>query len=149
MPMTAEPPKTTDADRLFGEIAVRLFMLTRRDLDRGLRAQDQAREQGGTAALGEVLVGLGLMTEAQVAAVLRAQEIYDEKSVETLYGRLAVKNKFLTQAELDKALDVHERTGRRLRIGEVLVKKGYLTWEQHESLLRAQERLLAGIAKKR
>lgn len=135
----------TNAEYLFGELAVRLFLLTRKDLDRGLRAQREAREAGGDPSLGEVLVGLSLLTEEQVATILRAQAIYDDKSVETLYGRIAIKNGFLTQSNLDSALKTHERLQRRLRIGEVLVKKGYLTWEQHEAILRAQERILNGI----
>ena len=132
------------ADRLFGEIAVRLFMTTRRDVDRGLRAQREARAAGGTATLGEVLLGLQLLTEDQVKLILKAQTVHDERSIETLYGRLAVKNGFLSAANLETALKVQERTGRRLRIGEVLVKKGFLSWEQHETLLRAQERILDG-----
>ena len=44
---------------------------------------------------------------------------------------------------------IQERTGRRLRVGEVLVKKSMITWEQHESILRAQERILRGIEESR
>lgn len=142
--MTIEQPNT-DHSRLFGEIAVRLFFLSRRDLDRGLRAQREARNAGSDPTLGEVLEGLGIMTQEQVQAVLSAQQVYDDKNIETLYGRIAVKNRFITQSDLEEALRVQERTGRRLRIGEVLVKKAYMTWEQHEAVLRAQERILAGV----
>ena len=31
----------------------------------------------------------------------------------------------------------------------MLVKKSYMTWEQHEAILAAQERILAGLARKR
>ncbi|MGE0712185.1 MAG: hypothetical protein AB7N76_29860 [Planctomycetota bacterium] len=147
--MTLEPYRVSDAERLFGELAVRLFMTTRRDLSRALKAQREAREAGGTPTIGEVMVGLEMITEKQVQAVLRAQEVYDEQSVETLYGKLAVKNNFITQSDLEAALKVQNRTGGRLRIGEVLVKKSYMTWEQHEAILAAQERILAGIQKKR
>ena len=144
------PAEHADPSRLFGEIAVRLFMLSRRDLDRGLRAQREARNAGGDPSLGEVLTGLEILTSEQVEAVLSAQAVYDDKNVESLYGKIAVKNRFITQADLDEALRVQERTGRRLRIGEVLVKKSSLTWEQHEAVLRAQERILQGVeAKKR
>ena len=144
------PAEHADPSRLFGEIAVRLFMLSRRDLDRGLRAQREARNAGGDPSMGEVLTGLEILTSEQVEAVLSAQAVYDDKNVESLYGKIAVKNRFITQADLDEALRVQERTGRRLRIGEVLVKKSYLTWEQHEAVLRAQERILQGVeAKKR
>jgi hypothetical protein len=143
MLLVTEPD--VNADRLFGEIAVRLFMTTRRDVERALRAQREAREAGGAPTIGEVMVGLDLLNQQQVQAVLRAQQIYDETSVETLYGKLALKNGFIQQKDLDLALKVQHRTGNRLRIGEVLVKKGFLTWDQHESLLRAQERILAGV----
>jgi hypothetical protein len=139
------PRLGTDPDRLFGEVAVRLFLLTRRDLDRGLLAQKKARDAGGTPNLGEVLEGLGLLGADQVAAVLRAQQIYDENNVETLYGRLAIKNGFVTEKDIEVAVKIQQRVGQRLRIGEILVKKSYMTWEQHESILRAQERILMGI----
>jgi hypothetical protein len=135
------------ADRLFGEIAVRLFMSTRRDVDKALKAQNEARAVGAEPSIGEVMVGLEVLSEIQVKAILKAQEVYDDRSVETLYGNLAVKNNFITKSDLQVALKIQARTGRRLRIGEVLVKKSFVTWEQHEALLRAQERILAGIDK--
>jgi len=147
--MTADRERGQDAEYLFGELAVRLFMITRRDLDRVLKAQAEARNAGGNPSLGEVCEGLELLSPQQVEAVLRAQEIYDPNSVETLYGRLAVKNRFVTQDDLDLALKIQERTGRRLRVGEVLVKKSMISWEQHESVLRAQERILRGIEESR
>lgn len=139
------PAGPAGADRLFGEIAVRLFMTTRRDLERGLRAQREARELGADPTLGEVLIGLDVLTADQVQTILRAQAVYDDRSVEVLYGQLAVKNGFISPSALDVALKVQRRTGSRLRIGEILVKKAFITWEQHEALLRAQERVLKGL----
>ena len=130
------------ADQLFGEIAVRLFFCTRRDLDRGLKAQLEAREAGSEPPIGEVLKALGVLNADQVEAVLRAQDVYDASNVETLYGRIAIRNKFIRPADLEDAMKVQQRTGRRLRMGEILVKRGYINWEQHESILRLQERLL-------
>jgi hypothetical protein len=146
-------PGSTDlpsgAEHLFGELAVRLFMTTRRDLDRALKVQLEAREAGGDPSLGEVMVGLEILTEQQVRAILRAQEIYDDRTVEAFYGKLAVRNDFVSQGDLEAALKIQERTGRRLRIGEILVKKGYISWDQHESLLRAQERILTQLDEKK
>jgi len=144
--MTIEKDTTpAGADRLFGEIAVRLFMTTRRDVEQALKAQREAREAGSDPTLGEVMVGLDLLEADQVATVLRAQAIYDDRTIETLYGQLAVKNGFVSAADLELALTIQRRTGSRLRIGEVLVKKGFITWEQHEALLRTQERVLQGL----
>jgi hypothetical protein len=137
------------ADQLFGEIALRLFFCARRDLDRALKAQVEAREAGSEPTIGEVLRGLGILTKEQVEAVLRAQELYDEKSVETLYGRIAIKNRFITPAALEDAMTVHDRVGGRLRVGEILVKRGHISWEQHDSILRLQERLLRQIERKK
>lgn len=130
------------ADQLFGEIAVRLFFCTRRDLERGLKAQHEAREAGSDPQIGEVLRALGVLNGDQVEAVLRAQGVFDGTTVETLYGRIAIRNKFIRPADLEDAMKVQQKTGRRLRMGEILVKRGHLTWEQHESILRLQERLL-------
>jgi len=147
--MTTEThPERSEADRLFGEIAVRLFMTTRRNVSRALKAQRAARDEGGTPSIGEVMVGLEMLSETQVKAVLKAQEVYDEQTVETLYGRIAVKNGFITQSDLEAALKVQNRVHRRLRVGEILVKKSFMTWEQHESILAAQERVLTQIQKR-
>jgi triphosphoribosyl-dephospho-CoA synthetase len=152
MPVMTMDDRTSDythGDRLFGEIAVRLFMASRKDVDRAVKAQFEARGVGALPNLGEVMIGLEILSENQVKAILKAQEHYDERTVETLYGNLAVKNNFVTKADLEAALRIQERTGRRLRIGEVLVKKGFVTWEQHEALLRAQERILMGIKQRK
>src|SRR5687767_1755498 len=139
----------SQADQLFGEIAVRLFFCTRRDLDRGLKAQAEAREAGSEPAIGEILRALGVLNQDQVEAVLRAQGVFDTTNVETLYGRIALKNKFIRPADLEDATKVQQRTGRRLRMGEILVKRGHITWEQHESILRLQERLLRQLEAKK
>lgn len=133
------------AEQLFGEICVRLFFCTRKDLDRALSAQLKAREAGSEPSIGEVMKGLGLLTADQVTAALKAQAVYDAKDVETLYGRIAIKNRFIRPADLEDAMKVQQRTNRRLRMGEILVKRGYLTWEQHEAILRAQERILTQL----
>src|SRR5206468_1976781 len=100
------------ADQLFGEIAVRLFFCTRRDLDKGLKAQLEAREAGSDPPIGEVLRALGLLKQEQIEAVLRAQDVYDVNNVETLYGRIALRNKFIKPADLEDATKVQQRTGR-------------------------------------
>src|SRR5262245_36963397 len=102
------------ADQLFGEIAVRLFFCTRRDLERGLKAQQEAREAGSDPPIGEILRALGIVNQDQVDAVLRAQNVYDAGNVETLYGRIALRNKFIRPADLEDAMKVQQRTGRRL-----------------------------------
>ncbi len=140
-------PAGSAADELFGEIAIRLFFCTRRDLDRGLKAQHEAREAGSDPRIGEVLKALGILNTDQVEAVLKAQEVFDVQNVETLYGRIAIRNRFIRPVDLEDAVKVQHRTGRRLRVGEILVKRGHLTWEQHESILRAQERLLRQMEK--
>jgi hypothetical protein len=137
------------ADQLFGEIAIRLFFCTRRDLDRSLRAQAEAREAGSDPPLGEILRALGVLNQEQVDTVLKTQEVFDVTNVETLYGRIALRNRFIRPADLEDANKVQAKTGRRLRMGEILVKRGYITWEQHESILRLQERLLRQMEKKK
>ena len=137
------------ADQLFGEIALRLFFCTRKDLDRALHAQNEAREAGSDPPIGELMRGLGILTAQQVDAVLRAQDVFDANNVETLYGRIALRNRFIKPADLEDAMKIQARTGRRLRMGEILVKRGHLTWNQHESILRLQERLLHQMESKK
>ncbi|MBL4846343.1 MAG: hypothetical protein JKY65_12515 [Planctomycetes bacterium] len=144
-----EIKQRSEADRLFGEIAVRLFMTTRRNVTKALKAQAHARGEGGTPSVGEVMVALEMLSERQVRAILKAQEVYDEQTVETLYGRIAIKNGFITQSDLEAALKIQNRVSRRLRIGEILVKKSFMTWDQHEAILATQERILAEIKRKK
>jgi len=136
------------AEALFGEIALRLFFCTRMDLDRALRAQAAARETGSNPSIGEIMRALGALTADQVTAVVQAQGEYDDVTIEGLYGRIAIKNRFIEPKDLEAALAVQVRMGRRLRLGEILVKKGMLSWDQHESILRAQERMLKNRAER-
>lgn len=137
------------AEHLFGEIALRFFFCSRRDLDRALRAQLAARESGMSPTVGDMLVAQGVLTPDQVDAVMRVQSLVDEKGPETLYGRIALKNRMVSPEQIEVAIAHQQRTGSLLRLGEILVKKGFVTWEQHEAVLRVQRRLDRLLEKKR
>jgi twitching motility protein PilT len=68
---------------------------------------------------------------------------------DALLGRIAVHTKLLTPAQLEEATDEQGRSGGRLRLGEILVEKGFVSAAQLQKLLVAQKQVLAKQAAKR
>ena len=64
-------------------------------------------------------------------------------SNEHLLGRIAVHTKLITPEQLNEATREQGRTGGRIRLGEILVAKGFVTPAKLEKLLAAQKRLVA------
>lgn len=57
------------------------------------------------------------------------------------FGRVAIRLGFITQTQLDEAMKVQAasaKAGLRKRLGEILIKKGYLTTEQFQKVLKGQ-----------
>jgi twitching motility protein PilT len=70
-------------------------------------------------------------------------------SNEHLLGRMAVHTKLITPEQLNEATREQGRTGGRIRLGEILVAKGFITPRKLEKLLAAQKQLLAKRAAER
>jgi type IV pilus assembly protein PilB len=85
--------------------------------------------------LGKLLVDEGLINEAQLEAALAAQQA---ASAYKPLGRLLVEAKLLTRRQLNLVL---ERSDKRLRLGEVLVRGGSITREQLQRGLEEQQRM--------
>ena len=68
---------------------------------------------------------------------------------DALLGRIAVHTKLLTPDQLVEATEEQTRSGGRLRLGEILVQKGFITSAQLQKLLVAQKQVLAKQAAKR
>jgi twitching motility protein PilT len=64
-------------------------------------------------------------------------------SNEHLLGRIALHTKLITQEQLEEATREQGRTGGRVRLGEILVAKGFVKPSQLERLLAAQKQILA------
>lgn len=55
-------------------------------------------------------------------------------------GDLLLASKLITQAQLTECLDIHAQHGRRRRLGDILVRKGFLSFEDLADMLKMQAR---------
>ena len=53
---------------------------------------------------------------------------------------LLLESKLITAEQLSKCLEIHAQLGRRRRLGEILVKKGFLEFESLAEILKTQAR---------
>ena len=83
--------------------------------------------------LGELLVAEGLITQRQLDAALTEQTSRPDY---TPLGRVLVERRLLTPKQLTLML---ERSGRRPRLGDVLVRNGSITAEKLEAALQMQK----------
>lgn len=55
-------------------------------------------------------------------------------------GDLLLASKLITPAQLMECLDIHAQHGRRRRLGDILVRKGFLSFEDLAEILKTQAR---------
>ena len=55
-------------------------------------------------------------------------------------GDLLLESKLITAQQLSQCLEIHAEQGRRRRLGEILVRKGFLEFESLAELLKKQAR---------
>ena len=132
---------------LLGRLAVQRGFLSQEDLDVALQTQT---DRGGGPALGELLIELGLISRRQLDGLMAQQKdnlqspspYTEERTVgEDLLGRRAIEAGLLTQDQLAEGLRLHglsQRAGEPKRLGEILVERGYLTFDQVWQLLGDQ-----------
>ncbi|HEY3384658.1 MAG TPA: ATPase, T2SS/T4P/T4SS family [Vicinamibacterales bacterium] len=87
------------------------------------------------ARLGRLLIKEGLITEEQLDSALSAQAGSPDY---VPLGRILVERKLVTQRQLSLVL---ERSEKRLRLGEVLVRSGAISEERLQQALVQQQRL--------
>jgi hypothetical protein len=135
--------------RPLGELLVERLLLTADELDAALAEQ---RRSG--RLLGQVLVEWNFISPEQLTCVLAEQYGIDLEvhpavgpaqpvpaaapgtSTPRPLGRLLLEKGVVTQTELDSALEVQRKSGRRL--GEILVEAGSLSWTTVAATLAEQ-----------
>ena len=123
--------------RPLGELLVERGALDRHELDYWLKEQ---RLSG--LLLGELLVRHRVVSPMEVAAALAVQRGADnlangiENGGHQQLGRILVERDLLTESGLQRVLLEQQRTGDTL--GEVLVRRGYVSPEQIEEMLAEQ-----------
>ena len=124
---------------LFGSVAVRAGLCTREQVGECLGLQEQYREAGKRVPrLGELLASRGYLSVEQVKAILTGEVTEPGKR----FGEICATLRFCTVEQVKDALEEQSRLDSleegHKRLGEILLKKGYLKSEQLPPILQAQ-----------
>jgi CheY-specific phosphatase CheX len=111
--------------RFFGQYLLEKGRITSQQLLDALECQKEI-----TAAIGVMALERGLLTTEQIKQVVQQQKKTNQR-----FGEIAVASGFLTQAHLNELLDGQD-TSHRVRLGDALVSKGYITLETLEKELK-------------
>ena len=137
------------ADSLFGQIALRLNIITKEKLQEALEVQRYAKSH---KPLGVVLMEMGLVTQKDLGKIVEAQQqmlaqaSMRHKAVkeDNLFGKVAIRMGFCTEEQLSECLALQEQLPKErfMRLGDILVIKGYLTVEQVKKITDTQKGLI-------
>ena len=137
------------ADSLFGQIALRLNIITKQQLGEALELQRCAKSQ---KPLGVLLMELQFVTQKDLDRILEAQKALAaqaatrQKAVreDNLFGKVAIRLNFTTEERLAECLSMQEQLpkDRFMRLGDIMVIKGYLTVEQVKKIIDTQKGLI-------
>jgi serine/threonine protein kinase/Tfp pilus assembly protein PilF len=139
---------TTHSDFLIGRIA----------LERGLVSVDQLAEclsdqrAPDSAPLGSIMLRKGLIKQSDLDALIEEQkrrladalELTDPKLEDALLGRLLIKQGLVKEAQLYECLrasaEIGEQGQKSPRLGELLVRKGFLSTDAVDRILLAPKK---------
>ncbi len=138
-----------DTDILFGRLAVNNHMVTQDHINRCLQIQNEQDEQ--KVPLGQLLVEHNYLTIGQLHWLIENQTTLLNKPgpeaprspEEALFGKLAVSQNFISWDQL--ALCIREKSNLarlkiNFRLGEIMIKKGFMTADQVKVILEAQKK---------
>ena len=147
--MANDDKRQKRADGLFGQIAVRLGILTKQQLQEALELQ---RFAVGHKPLGVLLMELNYVKEADLARIIEAQkEMLTDASVrqkavreDNLFGKVAIRLSCCKEEHLQECLALQEQLPKErfMRLGDIMVIKGYLTVEQVKKITDTQKGLI-------
>src|ERR1043166_3181295 len=141
---------TTQSDFLIGRLA----------LERGLLSVEQLAEclgdqrGAGAATLGAIMLRRGLIKQGDLDALLSDQkkrlgaalELSDPKLEDALRGRLLIRQGLVKEAQLYECLHAQAEAGesgqKSPRLGEILVRKGFLSTDAALSLSMRKDTLV-------
>lgn len=134
------------ADSLFGQIAMKLGLVTQKQIDDALDLQRYAKTP---KPLGVILMELKIIGEPELEKIIEAQKqmvvaaASRAKAVrqDNLFGKVAIRLKYCTDHQLHEALSIQEQLPKEkfMRLGDLMVMKGFLTVEQVRTILDAQK----------
>ncbi|NUN48903.1 MAG: hypothetical protein HUU15_08765 [Candidatus Brocadiae bacterium] len=136
----------TKADILFGKIAVKAGMVSDAQIDECVHIQEEMQQR---KPLGMILLEKGYVTEDQLVRIIEIQkQNLQEKAVNSrtkredgMFGRIVLKLGYATEEQVHEAVRVQAKVEEDifLRLGEIMVRKGWLTPEQVQSVLEYQK----------
>ena len=137
------------ADSLFGQIALKLGIVSKKQLDEALELQKYAKER---KPLGVILMELKIIGQAELEKIIEAQKELVVQShtrakavkEDNLFGKVAIRLNFCSEQHLHECLDAQEALPKErfMRLGDIMVLKGYLTVDQVRKILDAQKGLI-------
>jgi hypothetical protein len=132
-------------DLVLGEIAVKTRLITKEQLNECLHDQ---KKRTSWKSVGEILVEKQYITNSQLKFLINIQQrnlevkTHQSRRVkqDNLFGRLAIRLGFATEKQVEESLGMQLmiEESHFLRLGEIMVKKGYMTDEQLKSIIDFQ-----------
>jgi hypothetical protein len=136
----------TKADILFGKIAVKAGMCSDEQIDECIRMQEEMQQR---KPLGMIMLEKGYITEDQLQKIIEIQKAnLQEKAIHSrtkrddgMFGRIVLKLGFASEEQVHDAVRIQAKIEEDifLRLGEIMVKKGYLTNDQVHAVLDYQK----------
>jgi len=146
-PSAAEALDEGVEEILFGRIAVRLGLVTQRQVDEAVALQETTHREW---QIGKILMERGGLDEPGLLRVLETQRrnlkargYYTEETTEnTLFGRIALRSRLINEAQLNEALRTQAKmdalSGVHMKLGEILVRKGAMGEADVQKILSIQ-----------
>jgi hypothetical protein len=140
------------SDLLLGQIAVEKGFINKQQLTECLKLQETFEDTETPKHLGLILLEKQYIDEEELELALEMQrhrlnenvDNTDLKLKDLLIGQIAVRQKLTTRNQVDECLREQakiEELGIFLRLGEILVKKGFISSDQLENILSYQKEL--------
>ncbi len=137
------------ADSLFGQIAMKLGIVTRAQLEEALELQRFANEH---KPLGLILMEMKYVKQQDLERIVEAQKALANQAEsrakavreDTLFGKVAIRLASCNEEQLQECLAFQESLpkDRFMRLGDIMVIRGVLTVDQVRKILDTQQGLI-------
>ncbi len=153
-PKKAEAPAGARDDLLFARLALQRNLITREQLREALMEQAVAARYGEYVFLGDLLREKGFVTPEQWKALVAVEETTKVLRQDLLFAKTGLRIGKLVRDHVDGALSeqraaVEEGRTPVPRLGEILLRRGWLTAPDSVAILAATEALEEKLLKKR
>ncbi|MHC4777621.1 MAG: protein kinase domain-containing protein [Planctomycetota bacterium] len=148
-PRSTIPEDDEIEEILFGKIAVRLGVVTQRQVDEAIALQETTHRQ---RQIGKILMERGALDQEGLLRILeiqrrnlRARGHYSDETTEnSLFGRIAVRENLINEQQLNDALRTQAKmeslSSLQIKIGEILLRKGHMQPQGVQKVLSLQGR---------